>query len=106
MTWIFTYRRVLSNQSEFLFRRMDQGNRTLLPGPTKPPRWNFFQSRSILNLVNGLSGTFYVAASKRSYQVFVVSVFRDEFFATVCSFLPVFKAIVTENVTKFRFRPS
>lgn len=40
------------NQSEFLFRRMDQGNRALLPGPTKPPQWNFFQSRSILNLEN------------------------------------------------------
>ena len=83
---------------------MDQGNRALLPGPTKPPRWNFFQSRSILNLEkSGLSGTFSVAASKRSYQVLVVSVFRIELFTTVCSFLPVFKAIVTENVTKFSF---
>ena len=45
---------------------------------------------------SGLSGTFSVAASKRSYQVFVVSVFRIEFFATVYSFLPVFKAIVTD----------
>ena len=81
---------------------MDQSNRALLPGPTKPPRWNFFQSRSMLNLEkSGLSGTFSVAASKRSYQVFVVSVFRIEFFTTVC--LPVFKAIVTENVTKFSF---
>ena len=106
MTWIFTYRRVLSNQSEFLFGRMDQGNRALLPGPTKPPRWNFFQSFHIEPGKSGLSGTFSVAASKRSYQVFVLSVFRNEFFATVCSFLPVFKAIVTENVTEFRFRPS
>ena len=78
---------------------MDQGNTALLPGPTKPPRWNFFQNRS----KSGLSGTFSVAASKRSYQVFVVSVFQIEFFTTVCSFLPVFKAIVTENVTKFSF---
>ena len=55
---------------------------------------------------SGLSGTFSVTASKSSNQVFVVSVFRNEFFATVCSLLPVFKAIVTENVTEFRFRPS
>ena len=104
MTWIFTYRRVLSNQSEFLFRRMDQGN----------PAWAdetatlefFSKSFHIEPGKSGLSGTFSVAASKRSYQVFVVSVFRNEFFATVCSFLPVFKAIVTENVTEFRFRPS
>ena len=80
---------------------MDQGNRALLPGPTKPPRWNFFQSRNLEK--SGLSVTFSVAASKRSYQVFVVSVFRIEFFTTVCSFLPVFKAIVTENVTEFSF---
>ena len=82
---------------------MDQGNRALLPGPTKPQRWIFFQSRSILNLEkSGLSGTFSVAASKRSYQVFV-GVFWIEFFTTVCSFLPVFKAIVTENVTEISF---
>ena len=33
----------------------------------------------------------------------MVSVFRFEFFATVCSFLPVFKAILTENETEFSF---
>ena len=81
---------------------MDQGNRALLPGPTKPPHWIFFsKSFHIEPGKSGLSGPFSVAASKRSYQVFVVCVYRIEFFTSVCSFLPVFEAIVTENVTNF-----